>query len=139
MNKSFIINQEEELSDLAKDLLSFSGKKRIFTFQGKLGSGKTTFIKQLCIQLNVSDNVNSPTFPIINEYLRINGESVYHFDFYRIKNLEEAFDLGCEEYFDNRSYCFVEWPDKAFGLIPEDTIQVNILQRNSQRIFNIAV
>lgn len=139
MHKSFFINYENELSDLAKELLNLSEGKRIFTFEGNLGSGKTAFIKRLCAQLNVIDQVNSPTFPIINEYLRLNGETVYHFDFYRINKLEEVFDLGCEDYFNNKHYCFIEWPEKVFELIPEDAIQIRILQENSQRIFNIAL
>ena len=91
-----------------------------------MGAGKTTFIKALCNCLEVKDVVQSPTFSIINEYKTRLGESVFHFDFYRIKNLEEVFDIGYEEFFYSGCYCFIEWPDRIEAILPENTVKVTI-------------
>ena len=139
MNDAYLITREKDLLPLAQKLLILHPDSRIFSFQGDLGAGKTTFIKALCDKLNVVDKVSSPTFSIVNEYRTIDRQSIYHFDFYRINNLSEALDLGCEEYMDNQNYCFIEWPEKSFGVIPDNCIQVSILKRNSERIFNFVV
>ena len=91
-----------------------------------MGAGKTTFIKILCKNLGAVDIIQSPSFSIINEYKTRQGESVFHFDFYRIKKLEEAFDIGYEDYFYSGAYCFIEWPEPIEGLLPEDTVRVHI-------------
>ena len=96
-------------------------------------------IKAICKSIEVRDTVTSPTFSIVNQYLTNCGDSVYHFDFYRIKNIQEAFDMGCEEYFESGSYCFIEWPERISKIIPASAIQVNIILENSQRIINIAL
>lgn len=120
------VNSVSELDALAQKLLTEHPKARIFAFFGEMGAGKTTFIKALCSQLKVIDNVASPTFSLINEYRSDSGFLVYHFDFYRIKKFEEAFDLGYEDYFYSGAYCFIEWPELIEPLLPEDTIQVRI-------------
>lgn len=108
-----------------KILNSFKGK-RLFAFQGTMGAGKTTLIKEICKQLQVVEVVNSPTFSLVNEYTTADGGFVYHFDFYRIKKIEEAYDFGYEEYFFGEGICLIEWPEVIEELIPEDTVAVKI-------------
>lgn len=115
-----------DLEELAKNLLREAGANRVIIFNGEMGSGKTTFIKAIGHVLGVKDGMSSPTFPIVNEYANEAGEKIYHFDFYRLKNELEAYDIGIEEYFDSGSYCLVEWPDKIPGLLPEKYIEVSI-------------
>jgi len=107
-----ICEKPDELDIIAEQLLVLHPKSMIFAFYGKLGAGKSTFIKSICRKLNVTDTVISPSFGILHEYKTRNNSSVYHFDFFRIKNISEFFDLGCEEYFYSGSYCFIEWPEK---------------------------
>jgi tRNA threonylcarbamoyladenosine biosynthesis protein TsaE len=121
----FEINAIDKLPDAAGKLLHFAADERVFLFNGEMGAGKTTFIKALCERLNIKDVVSSPTFSIVNEYRSDEGP-VYHFDFYRLKNETEAFDLGYEDYFYSGSYCFVEWPEKIPNLWPENYIEVTI-------------
>jgi tRNA threonylcarbamoyladenosine biosynthesis protein TsaE len=99
---------------------------RVFAFFGSMGAGKTTFIKAICAELGVEDIVQSPTFSIINEYKTRSGESIYHFDFYRIKKIGEVFDIGYEDYLYSGNYCFIEWPELIGPLLPDDTIRVHI-------------
>lgn len=98
----------------------------IFAFYGKMGAGKTTFIKAVCEALGVEDVINSPTFAIVNEYLAGNGEPIYHFDFYRIKKEQEVMDIGYEDYIYSDCLCFMEWPELIEDLLPEDTVKVTI-------------
>lgn len=120
-----------ELNQVAEKFLEAFPADRLFAFYGKMGSGKTTFIKALCEKLQVTDYVTSPTFALINVYdTELSGE-IYHFDFYRIKNMEELFDLGYEEYFFSDSYCFVEWPELIEPLLPPNTIRVSITETAS--------
>lgn len=119
------VNSIDNLSEAAETLLGFAADERVFLFNGAMGAGKTTFIKALCERLNIKDIVSSPTFSIVNEYSSDQGP-VYHFDFYRLKNESEAFDLGYEDYFYSGYYCFVEWPEKIPNLWPESYIQVKI-------------
>ena len=116
----------EDLLPAAKQFVDEMGENRIFAFYGKMGAGKTTFIKAICETLGVKDVVASPTFAIVNEYADASGRPVYHFDFYRIKNLREAFDIGCEEYFYSGYPCFIEWPELVEELLPENTVSVRI-------------
>ena len=116
----------EHLDAAAKQFVAAIGDRRVFAFHGKMGAGKTTFIKALCHQLGVSDTVCSPTFAIVNEYQDGRGEPIYHFDFYRLKRLSEAYDMGCEEYFYSGHLCLIEWPDIVFDLLPDDTVEVTI-------------
>lgn len=119
------VNHLNELNSAAKALLSFSGQEKIFIFEGEMGAGKTTFIKTLCAELGVTANVSSPTFSIVNEY-EAADQTIYHFDFYRIKNLQEAYDIGYEEYFYSGNICLIEWPERVAELLPESYIKVEI-------------
>ena len=124
-----------ELPAAAQTLLDFAGNQKIFLFNGDMGAGKTTFIKALCEQLGVKEPVTSPTFSIVNEYEGSNAK-VYHFDFYRLKNQEEAMDMGYEEYFYSGNYCLIEWPEKIPDLLPDHYTKVSIqLQEQQSRLF----
>ena len=132
------INNISEISKVAKLFLTKTKEHKKFAFFGDMGVGKTTFIKALCKQLGVTDIVNSPSFAIVNEYQSKNDEIIYHFDFYRIKNINEIFDFGYEEYFYSNNYCFVEWPEKIEHLLPEEFITVYVTEElNHKRIINI--
>lgn len=130
-----IVNSVAELSVAAQKLINSFPKDRIFLLYGPMGAGKTTFVKQLCAQLNVQENTSSPTFSIVNEYDSPAG-AIYHFDFYRIKDEQEAYDFGYEEYFYSGAYCFVEWPEKIHNLLPDDAkeIHISILDQNTRAI-----
>lgn len=115
-----------ELPDAARKLITGFHRNRVFVFYGELGAGKTTFIKEICHQLEVVDLVSSPTFALINEYKTIEDQPVYHFDFYRIKNASEAMDIGFEEYIYSGEYCLIEWPENVQKLLPENHVAVRI-------------
>jgi tRNA threonylcarbamoyladenosine biosynthesis protein TsaE len=115
-----------ELPQIAGKLLAAFPESRVFAFYGKMGAGKTTFIKEICHELGATDIVQSPSFTIINEYKTSRGNSLYHFDFYRIRKLEEVMDIGYEEYFYSGNYCFIEWPEKIEHLLPQDVVKINI-------------
>lgn len=133
---SITINSIGELPSVAEKLLYFASGDRFFVFEGDMAAGKTTFIKSLCEALGIKDVVSSPTFSIVNEYESPAGP-VYHFDFYRLKNLQEAYDIGYEEYFYSDSYCLVEWPQKVEELLPEQYIKVAItVTGNNERRFD---
>jgi len=116
----------KDLNRIAKRLISEFPGERVFAFYGKMGAGKTTFIQSVCKALGSGDTVTSPTFALINEYKTGDRQSVFHFDFYRIKNMEEAFDLGYEDYLYSGSYCLIEWPELIEPLLPENIIKVKI-------------
>lgn len=125
----------DELPATAQSLLSFAGSQKIFLFYGNMGAGKTTFIKEFCAQLDVAEAVTSPTFSIVNEYVGSTAH-VYHFDFYRLKNQEEALDMGYEEYFYSGNYCLIEWPEKIPDLLPLHYIKISIqVDENQLRRF----
>ncbi len=119
-------NQKSELITLAAKLINQFSGYRIFAFYGKMGAGKTTFIQSVCKALGSPDNVTSPTFALINEYKSGHQDSIFHFDFYRIKDIEEVFDLGYEDYFFSGNYCLIEWPELVEHLLPENIVRVNI-------------
>ena len=128
-----------DLKVIATELLNEFGTHRVIAFYGEMGVGKTTLIKELCVQLGVEDIPNSPTFSIVNEYLTQKGATLYHFDFYRIEEEEEVYDLGYEDYFYSGNYCFVEWPEKIMNLLPENTVKVKIsLDAENNRIIVVA-
>lgn len=116
----------EGIDEVAKQLIAFGRDINIWLFDGEMGAGKTTLIKSLCAQLDVEDTVNSPTFSIVNEYQTKQGEVIYHFDFYRIKDESEATEIGAEEYFDAGAYCFIEWPSKVENILPEAVLKIDI-------------
>ena len=121
------ISSLEKISEAACEFIRQMGDDTVFAFYGKMGAGKTTFIKALCKELGVNDEVNSPTFAIINEYRsETTSELIYHFDFYRIKKLEEVYDLGYEDYFYSGALCFIEWPELIEELLPTDAKKVSI-------------
>lgn len=122
------INNIQTIRFTAKTFIDFitSRNDKIYCFDGEMGVGKTTFIKEICKQLGVKDNVNSPTFSIVNEYITQEEEKIYHFDFYRIENDIEAIDIGVLEYLDSGNYCFIEWAENIKQLIPKEAIRVEM-------------
>ena len=120
------IDSIDRIQEAAKEFVAQMGDNKVFAFYGKMGAGKTTFIKAICEELGVEDVVNSPTFAIVNEYTDGNGEPIFHFDFYRIKKESEAYDSGFEEYVYSGHLCFMEWPELIEDLLPEDTVKVSI-------------
>ena len=129
----------EELDDVARQIITDAGQCHFFTLDGELGAGKTTLIQSMCKCLGVEDMVNSPTYAIMNEYMRMNGEPVYHFDFYRIKNVSEAYDLGYEHFFFSNNYCFVEWPGKIESLLNFPKAAIFITSENGPRTITMTV
>ncbi|GHT79507.1 tRNA (adenosine(37)-N6)-threonylcarbamoyltransferase complex ATPase subunit type 1 TsaE [Bacteroidia bacterium] len=135
MNPIYIKNLSA-LPCAAQEFIRQMGNDTVFAFNGKMGAGKTTFIKAICEALGVMDVINSPTFAIVNEYRSdITAELIYHFDFYRIQNIQDAVQIGIEDYFNSGALCFIEWPDKVEALLPDDTVFVTIEeQANGERI-----
>ena len=137
------IDSLEHIGDAAREFVAHIGDRRVFAFYGGMGAGKTTFIKAICEELGVADQVTSPTFAIVNVYecdspLTLHSSpftfhQIFHFDFYRLKRMEEAIDMGCEEYFYGGSLCFIEWPEIVEDLLPEDTVRVTITQQPDGR------
>lgn len=120
------INSLDTIHEAAKEFIKGMGDGKVFAFYGKMGAGKTTFIKALCEVLGVKDVITSPTFAIINEYTDGNNNPIYHFDFYRIKKLEEVYDMGYEDYFYSGNLCLLEWPELVEDVLPENVIKVTI-------------
>lgn len=129
------IQDIDTIREAAREFIAQIGNHRVFAFYGKMGAGKTTFIKAVCEELGVKDVITSPTFAIVNEYsspLTVNQlplSSIYHFDFYRIKKLEEVYDMGYEDYFYSGSLCFIEWPELIEPLLPDDAVRVTIAEQ----------
>jgi len=129
------IQDIDTIREAAREFIAQIGNRRVFAFYGKMGAGKTTFIKAVCEELGVEDVITSPTFAIVNEYsspLTVNQlplSSIYHFDFYRIKKLEEVYDMGYEDYFYSGSLCFIEWPELIEPLLPDDAVRVTIAEQ----------
>ncbi|MBP8959865.1 MAG: tRNA (adenosine(37)-N6)-threonylcarbamoyltransferase complex ATPase subunit type 1 TsaE [Bacteroidales bacterium] len=121
-----IIEKEDHLPQVAKDILALAGGKKLFAFSGPLGAGKTTIIKAICNYLSARDIVTSPSFTIVNEYKTLSNESLFHIDLYRIKSINEAFDFGIEEYIFSNNYCFIEWPELIEDILPDDTVKIKI-------------
>ena len=120
------IKSLDTIQEAAKEFINRMGEGKVFAFYGKMGAGKTTFIKALCETLGVKDVITSPTFSLINEYTDGKGNSIYHPDFYRIKKLEEVYDMGYEDYFYSGNLCLLEWPELIEEILPENVIKVTI-------------
>ena len=134
------IKSINEIREAARQFVSEIGNRRVFAFYGTMGAGKTTFIKAVCEELGVTDVITSPTFAIVNEYeagdaeahsslFTLHSSLIYHFDFYRIKKLEEVYDMGYEDYFYSGALCFIEWPELIEELLPEDAVKVSIFEQ----------
>ena len=121
------IQNIDTIRESAREFIQNIGDSKVFAFYGKMGAGKTTFVKAICEELGVEDVITSPTFAIVNEY-EANNQSIYHFDFYRIKRLEEVYDMGYEDYFYSGALCFIEWPELIDDLLPEEAVKVTITE-----------
>ena len=122
------IKDLEHIREAAREFINNIGDSTVFAFYGKMGAGKTTFIKAICEELGVEDVITSPTFAIVNEYTAKEGP-IYHFDFYRIKKLEEVYDMGFEDYFYSGALCLIEWPELIEEVLPEDAVKVSIKEK----------
>lgn len=123
------IESLDTINQAAKEFIAGMDDRTVFAFRGGMGAGKTTFIKAICEELGVEDVINSPTFAIVNEYRSGDtGELIYHFDFYRVNKLNEAEDIGTEDYFYSGALCFIEWPEKIEELLPGDVVEVSIVE-----------
>lgn len=137
MNKlSFTSVTIDVLNHVAHDIIEHLTDSKIILFYGEMGAGKTTLIKEICRQLGVTNTMSSPTFSVVNEYHTNDNKIIYHFDLYRIKNIEECLDLGMEEYLDSGNYCFIEWPEVALSLLPEKyyTLSIKTEKDNTRSI-----
>ena len=128
------IQDIDHIREAARDFIANIGDRRVFAFYGKMGAGKTTFVKAICEELGVEDVITSPTFAIVNEYTLTSHLSpltsaIYHFDFYRIKKLEEVYDMGYEDYFYSGALCFIEWPELIEEILPDDAVRVSIAEQ----------
>jgi tRNA threonylcarbamoyladenosine biosynthesis protein TsaE len=130
------INNLSGLPAVAKKVLASLENEKVIAFYGEMGAGKTTFIKAICEEMGVTDTISSPTFSIVNEYRGRNGKKIYHFDFYRIKNQDEAYDMGYEEYFYSGALCLIEWPEKIKDLLPLETRKVTITKEEESRVIS---
>lgn len=130
------IQNESQLHEVADQLITFIPQHFCFVFNGEMGAGKTTLIKRVCHKLGINEVVSSPTYSIVNEY-KWKDKSVFHFDFYRLKNEMEALDFGLEEYLEPRYICLMEWAEKIENLLPENYVEVNILKKGGSRVFII--
>ncbi len=138
--KSIIYNSLSEIKKVAKTIFEFGQKTPVWIFEGQMGAGKTTLIKAICENLVVISHVQSPTYSLVNEYVTKRGENIYHFDFYRIKNENEAMDIGVEDYLFSGERCFIEWPSKIENLLPTKYLKIEIqVQEDGGRIVNLSL
>lgn len=126
MKKTIRIDSQDELPQVAEAIVGLLGDRNVVALRGGMGAGKTTLIREIVAQLGASDTVTSPTFAIVNQYEGAGGRRIYHFDFYRIDDIREAYDFGYEEYFDSGDICLIEWPEKIESLLPDEAIEVRI-------------
>lgn len=138
---NYKISSVDDLSQVAKDIVELTKKVKIVAFFGPMGAGKTTLIKKICHLFGVKDEVNSPTFALVNEYKDADSKPIYHFDFYRIKKLEEVFDIGYEDYFYSGHICLLEWPQMIENLMPDEFVKVEIAlgERETERLIDIDI
>jgi tRNA threonylcarbamoyladenosine biosynthesis protein TsaE len=129
-----IVNSLSELPTAAVQIIEAIGDRNVLAFYGEMGAGKTTFIKAVCVALGVKETISSPTFSIVNEYLSASGRKIYHFDFYRIKDINEAFDMGYEEYLYSDALCLIEWPEKIEAILPENVFSISIASDTHKRM-----
>ncbi len=122
------IKSLKDINSVAKQFIELVGERRVFAMYGTMGVGKTTFVKAVCEELGVDDTINSPTFAIVNEYRTPKDKIVYHFDFYRIEDVQEAYDFGYEDYFYSKAMCFIEWPERIESILPTDVINLNFTE-----------
>ena len=139
MSLTLFVNDLTNIPDVAKQILEYTLPHKKFAFYADMGVGKTTLIKELSLQLDVVDVVSSPTFSIVNEYHTKNKSRIYHFDFYRIEEEREAYDMGYEEYFFSDDYCFIEWPEKIPSLIGEDMVIVKMHIEETKRVIEVII
>lgn len=134
---SFTITDENELDKVARFICKHYLHNKIFLFYGEVGAGKTTLIKKICKYLKVEDNITSPTFSIVNKYTYANNHIISHFDFYRVENIDEVYNIGVYEYLDSSKFCFFEWPEVANEIFTDKYLKIFIKVNNSKRIINI--
>ena len=128
----------QELPEVSKKIISYGKEHTVWVLKGDLGAGKTTFIQEVAKQMNVLDNISSPSYALINEYLTPGQATIYHFDLFRIKTISEVLDLGFDEYIESGSLCFIEWPEIAEPLLPEKYLEISIFNPEKElRVFNI--
>ena len=127
------IKSLEDINSVAKQFIELVGERRVFAMYGPMGVGKTTFVKAVCEELGVDDTINSPTFAIVNEYRTPEDKVVYHFDFYRIEDVQEAYDFGYEDYFYSKAMCFIEWPERIESILPSDVVNLNFTEEEDGR------
>lgn len=138
MTQTIRITSEEELPQVAEAVLAATEHRTVVVFRGEMGAGKTTLIREIAAQLGCTDTVTSPTFAIVNQYQGADDRTVYHFDFYRIEDLREAYDFGYEEYFYSGDLCLVEWPERIEPLLPDEVVTVRIaVESETARTFTI--
>ena len=138
--RQWISHSADDLGAIAQEFITAIGSERLFALRGSMGAGKTTFVRAVCRALGITDVVNSPTFAIINQYSDPAGRPVYHFDFYRINRLEEAYDFGYEEYLYSDALCFIEWPELIEPLLPDAYAELKIdLQDDDSRLITLTL
>ena len=139
MSLTLFAENLESIPSVAKQILEYASPHKKFVFYAEMGVGKTTLIKELSLQLGVTEIVSSPTFSILNEYKSLSKGKIYHFDFFRLKDESEAFDIGYEEYFFGNNYCFIEWPEMIPNLIEEDMVEIRIQLNGIKRVIEITI
>ena len=139
MGFTLISENLEQIPEIAEEILKYSSPHKKFVLYAEMGIGKTTLIKELSLQLGATDVVSSPTFSIVNEYISSSDGKIYHFDFYRLEDEKEAFDMGYEEYFFGDDYCFVEWPEKIPHLIKDDMVTIKMRLDGNKRVIEIII
>ncbi len=136
---NLLLNNLSDLDSVAQKFVNEMDSRKVFAFYGEMGAGKTTLIKAICKAMGVTETITSPTFSLVNEYKDGEDNPIYHFDFYRIKNIEEAYDFGYEDYFYSGNICFIEWPELIESLLPTEVVEVIIkVGKNEQRLISIS-